>query len=48
MKLALGTAQFGMDYGIANRAGRVSQDEVASILTRARSEGIDTLDTAIA
>ncbi len=48
MKLALGSAQFGMDYGIANRAGRVSQHEVASILTRARSEGIDTLDTAIA
>lgn len=48
MKLALGTAQFGMDYGIANRGGRVPQDEIAAILTRARSGGIDTLDTAIA
>lgn len=48
MKLALGTAQFGMDYGVANRGGRVPQDEVGAILTHARSEGIDTLDTAIA
>jgi aryl-alcohol dehydrogenase-like predicted oxidoreductase len=48
MKLALGTAQFGMDYGIASRSGRVPQDEIGAILTRAKSEGIDTLDTAIA
>jgi len=48
MKLALGTAQFGLPYGIANNAGKVSQSEVAKILTRARESGIDLLDTAIA
>lgn len=48
MKLALGTAQFGMDYGVANRSGRVPQDEIGAILTHARSAGINTLDTAIA
>lgn len=48
MKLALGTAQFGLPYGIANNAGKVSQSEVAKILTRARESRIDLLDTAIA
>jgi len=48
MKLALGTAQFGLSYGVANNAGKVSQSEVAKILTRAREYGVDTLDTAIA
>lgn len=47
MKLALGTAQFGLPYGIANNAGKVSQSEVAKILTRACESGIDLLDTAI-
>jgi aryl-alcohol dehydrogenase-like predicted oxidoreductase len=48
MKLALGAAQFGMNYGIANRGGRAPQSEIAAILTRAKRAGIDTLDTAIA
>ena len=48
MKLALGTAQFGLSYGIANKAGKVGQSEVAKVLTRARASGIDLLDTAIA
>ena len=48
MKLALGTAQFGMAYGIANRLGKVSADEVGAVLRLARSAGIDTLDTAVA
>jgi len=47
MKIALGTVQFGMDYGIANRKGQVSQREAAAILQQARSAGLDTLDTAI-
>lgn len=46
MKLALGTVQFGLDYGIANQRGRVPADEVAQILQLARSVGVDTLDTA--
>lgn len=48
MKLALGTAQFGLDYGIANREGKVPDEELSSILALARESGVDTLDTAIA
>jgi aryl-alcohol dehydrogenase-like predicted oxidoreductase len=48
MKLALGTAQFGMNYGIANLIGRTSVQEVEIILHQALLYGIDTLDTAIA
>jgi aryl-alcohol dehydrogenase-like predicted oxidoreductase len=47
-KLALGTVQFGLAYGVANRAGQVSREEAGQILQLARSAGIDTLDTAIA
>lgn len=47
MKLALGTAQFGLPYGIANQSGQVPLDEVAAILSLARGGGVDTLDTAI-
>jgi len=46
VKLALGTAQFGLDYGITNTRGRVPEDEVAAILKRAIAAGIDTIDTA--
>lgn len=48
MKLALGTVQFGLSYGVANFTGRVSAQMAASILRRAQLAGIDTLDTAIA
>ena len=47
-RLALGTVQFGLPYGIANRSGQVSQIEMEAILTEAWEAGIDTLDTAIA
>lgn len=47
-KLALGTAQFGFAYGIANTSGQVPPDAVAAILDMARQAGIDTLDTAVA
>lgn len=47
-RLALGTAQFGMSYGITNRSGQVRADEAGRILRAAREAGIDTLDTAIA
>lgn len=46
-KLALGTAQFGMAYGIANQYGQVSPEEVKAILEIAFSSGIRTLDTAM-
>lgn len=45
-KIALGTAQFGLDYGINNQRGQVPKEEVFSILSAASEAGIDTLDTA--
>lgn len=47
MKLALGTAQFGMDYGIANKRGRLSSHEARAIIEFAAKTGVTTLDTAI-
>ncbi len=47
-RLALGTVQFGMEYGVSNRSGQVNQDEIRKILDVAAEAGIDTLDTAIA
>lgn len=47
MKLALGTVQFGLPYGIANQSGQVSREDAKNIVALARLSGIDTLDTAI-
>lgn len=47
-KLALGTAQFGMQYGIANQVGQVDRKTVKAMLELAAESNIDTLDTAIA
>lgn len=46
-RLALGTVQFGMKYGVANAAGKVPPHEAAEMLLIARDAGIDTLDTAV-
>jgi len=46
--LMLGTAQFGMNYGIANKAGQPSKAEVQKILSTAFYGGINALDTAYA
>jgi len=46
VRLALGTAQFGLHYGISNRQGQTSLPEVRRILELAHQRGIDTLDTA--
>jgi aryl-alcohol dehydrogenase-like predicted oxidoreductase len=48
MKLALGTAQFGQIYGVANTAGQIDRETAASIIRRSQELGWDTLDTAIA
>lgn len=48
MKLALGTAQFGMPYGITNHAGQLSQSQGAKVLALADAQGISVLDTAMA
>lgn len=45
-RLCLGTAQFGLDYGIANKRGKIPKDEVFKILEYAANAGIDMLDTA--
>ena len=45
-KIALGTVQFGLNYGITNHSGQVAIDEVKNILDYAKDKGIDTLDTA--
>lgn len=47
-RLALGTVQFGLPYGVANRSGQICRDEAARILEHAWRAGVDTLDTAIA
>jgi aryl-alcohol dehydrogenase-like predicted oxidoreductase len=46
-RLALGTVQFGVPYGIANAVGVPSDGEIASILRLAKTAGLDTLDTAV-
>jgi aryl-alcohol dehydrogenase-like predicted oxidoreductase len=45
-KLALGTVQFGLNYGVTNKNGQVTIGEVRNILDFAKNNGIDTLDTA--
>lgn len=47
-KVAIGTVQFGLQYGIANARGKVPTSEVREILACGRRYGLDTLDTAIA
>ena len=45
-QLCLGTAQFGLDYGVTNAAGQVGESEVARILQAAAEAGIVWIDTA--
>lgn len=47
-RLALGTAQLGLAYGVANAHGRMAVEEGRQLLATARRLGIDTLDTAVA
>ena len=44
--LVLGTAQWGLDYGVTNTAGRLSDDAVQGILALVPRVGIHLLDTA--
>lgn len=46
-KIILGTAQFGMKYGVANKTGKIPEEEVEQILKFAHKVGIKTIDTAI-
>ena len=45
-KIALGTVQFGIDYGINSENGQVRPEEVRNILNYAHSQNVDLLDTA--
>jgi aryl-alcohol dehydrogenase-like predicted oxidoreductase len=45
-RIVLGTAQFGLEYGIANQVGMLSKKDVFAILEFAHREGMDTLDMA--
>lgn len=47
-KIALGTAQFGLDYGISNTTGQIPGNRVFEILDESIRSGIDVLDTAYA
>jgi aryl-alcohol dehydrogenase-like predicted oxidoreductase len=47
-KLGLGTAQFGLAYGVTNERGRVPESEAGEIVAAALAAGIDLVDTAAA
>jgi len=47
-KLVLGSAQFGLDYGINNQDGQVKIKEARKILHFAKKNEINTIDTASA
>ena len=47
-RIAIGSAQFGLNYGIANSSGKVDSKEVGAILHLAHCLSIQTIDTAIA
>lgn len=45
-RLVLGTACFGMDYGVTNADGKVAKEKIRAILEKCRTKGISELDTA--
>jgi aryl-alcohol dehydrogenase-like predicted oxidoreductase len=45
-KIIIGTAQFGLDYGINNDGGKPGKEKIVEILDIAFQNGIRTLDTA--
>ena len=45
-KTVLGTAQFGLEYGINNTKGQTGKDEVSKILKKCKKVGIIHIDTA--
>jgi aryl-alcohol dehydrogenase-like predicted oxidoreductase len=47
-KISIGTAQFGLNYGINNSAGRLAIEEAEKIISKAQKNGVTSLDTAAA
>ena len=45
-KIIIGTAQFGLDYGIANSKGKMKTNEIKKIIKYARTNYIKNIDTA--
>ena len=45
-KLCIGTAQFGLDYGITNKSGRIAIEEIKKIMIFAKNLEVQYLDTA--
>ena len=45
-KICLGSAQFGLDYGITNKTGKVEIEEIIKIIEIAQKENISLIDTA--
>ena len=46
VSLCIGTAQFGMRYGITNKKGKVGEREIGKIFNLAMKNGIKYIDTA--
>ncbi len=46
MKYILGTAQFGLNYGVSNTSGKIKRDDIQKILKYAIDAGVQYLDTA--
>ena len=42
VKLALGAAQFGLDYGITNNTGTVSNEQIKLVLNLAKKKNVQT------
>jgi len=47
VKIVLGTAQFGLDYGISNKQGKTHRKNIPDILNYAHKNRINFLDTAL-
>jgi aryl-alcohol dehydrogenase-like predicted oxidoreductase len=45
-KICIGTAAFGLDYGITNQQGKASLPDIEKILARALQSGVHQIDTA--
>jgi aryl-alcohol dehydrogenase-like predicted oxidoreductase/spore coat polysaccharide biosynthesis protein SpsF (cytidylyltransferase family) len=44
--MTLGSVQFGLDYGVTNTGGKVSEAEAVQIIKHAITEGVEFIDTA--
>ena len=46
-KIVIGTANFGMDYGIGNNQKKLLDSDILDIISVAKKKGIETIDTAV-